>query len=71
MRCVPGKIVSGEGDTYSVLLYPNGKNREPDPPTSVTVTQLQIDPNSTIPEGTWALVVETGDGYAMQVPMWL
>jgi hypothetical protein len=66
---IPGEVVSGSGDTYTVTIYPNGLLGTTE---NVTVTQLQIDAGETIPAGTWAIVTQMGDGeYAMVVPVWL
>lgn len=68
-QTVPGKIISGIGDTYTVDLYPNGKNGSVG--ERVTVIQLQIDSAETIPADTWVSVMKTGSTYSMQVPVWL
>lgn len=66
---IPGTIVSGTGDTYLVSIPNSGvvggtKN--------VTVKQLQIDPDATIPVGTSVVVfIGTGGTYFMAVPVWL
>jgi hypothetical protein len=57
-----GEVVSGSGSTYTVDVEGVG---------NVTVTQLQIDGDETIPAGTMALVVQVGENYFMQVPVWL
>jgi hypothetical protein len=61
-----GTVQSGSGNSYSVALS-NG--------TTVTVTQLQIDPTDTIPAGTAVVVVGRQSGgqtiYEMQAPVWL
>jgi hypothetical protein len=73
---------SGEGGgsgrvDYEVDVYLDGLAKDPQ---SMTVTQLQIDPDDTIPEDTWVLVsvVNTKDdqgkpvaSFSMQVPVWL
>ncbi len=56
-----GSVVSGSGSTYKVNLG----NKV------VTVTQAQINADETIPAGTKALVLKSGNSYAMQVPVWL
>jgi hypothetical protein len=67
---VPGKVLSGgPGATYQVQLYPNGPSGGAG--DTVTCTQLQIDPNETIPAGTWAIVAKSNNAYYMQVPVWM
>lgn len=64
-----GVVVSGSGDTYVVDTYPGGVGGEA---LRVTVKQMQIASDATIPAGTACLVVEGSDGtFAMQVPVWL
>jgi hypothetical protein len=64
----PGKVLSGgPGATYKVAVYQSGLGGKP---TTVSVTQLQIDPAETIPAGTWAMVSQVGSSYYMQVPVW-
>lgn len=65
---VPGTILSGSGDTYSVEIYPNGLNDylnddldERDPNRiktkgTITAKHPQMDPESVIPVGTWVWV---------------
>jgi len=57
-----GRVLGGSGDTYQVLLS-NG--------SAVTATQLQIEASETIPVDTYAIVVQVGNAYFMQVPVWL
>lgn len=65
---IPGKVVSGSGDTYVMTLYPNGLSGDTE---TATVKQLQIASGSSIPADTWAVVSVSGDEYVMQVPVWL
>lgn len=65
---IPGLIESGTGDTYQVKLFPTNLSEFT---TTVEVKQLQIDENETIPIDTWVTVSKHGDGYIMQVPVWL
>jgi len=68
-NAVPGKILSGAGDVYTVEIYPDGRDALPQ---RVTVTQLDIDLLETIPPGVWAICVQTSDGqWWMQVPVWM
>lgn len=59
---IPGVVVSGSGEDYIVTIYPNGNEAaDPDDTTvqeskSVSVKQLQIDPEATIPAGAFAFV---------------
>lgn len=70
---IPGKVLSGEGDTYQVALYPKG----PDGPSQdVEVRQLMIAEGEIIPEDTWVMVSKLKNEadeteYFMQVPVWL
>jgi hypothetical protein len=65
---MPGKIVSGSGDTYQVELWPDGLKQKSE---IKEVKQLQISPNETIPIGTKMLVVKmNADEYFMQVPVY-
>jgi hypothetical protein len=75
---IPGRVVEGSADTYSVDLYENGWSQEPT--QRVTVQQLDIDPDDTVPAKTAVMVtfVTTKDSegntmksYYMQVPVWL
>lgn len=73
-----GKIVGGEADVYQVELYTAGITN---PATqTVTVNQLQIADEDSIPVNTWVIVVlntkteadgTTTQEYAMQVPIYL
>lgn len=62
----PGRVVSGTGSTYQVDIYPNGLGGEAE---RVSVTQMLIDEDETIPGGTPVLVVRSGANYYMQVPV--
>lgn len=53
-ECMPGKIVSGSGSTYTVTLYPDGLENAGFNQSGVR--QLQIDTNEIIPVDTWTLV---------------
>ena len=69
---VPGTIVSGSGDSYSVRVYPNGlntlggnylndglENRDVDNITTsgvITAKHPQMDAQAIIPSGTWVWV---------------
>jgi hypothetical protein len=74
----PGKIVEKESDNkYKVDVFPYGLNQQSVP---MTVKQLQIEKEDTIPPGTWVLVcvqsgtTKNGDRYdekTMQVSIWL
>jgi hypothetical protein len=68
---MPGMVTGGSGSTYQVTVYPEGLNGSSE---SVSVTQMSIDPNATIPPSTWTTVVKNGTGskasYAMMVPVW-
>lgn len=68
---MPGQITGGSGNTYQVDVYLNGLNGNK---KNVTVTQMSIDPNATIPTGTWTTVVQSGTksnlSYSMMVPVW-
>jgi hypothetical protein len=63
-----GVVVSGSGDTYQVDTYPQGLSA---PPVRRTVRQLQIAEGEAVPAGTFALVVQAGGEFYMQVPTWL
>lgn len=65
---IPGKVLSGGGQSYQVALYENGPAAAST--KTVTVTQLQLASGS-IPAGTWAIVAQTGTTFSMQVPVWL
>lgn len=66
---MPGQVVSGgPGSSYLVNVYSNGLAGGF---ITVSVTQLQIHEDATIPAGTWAIVVQAGGSYYMQVPIWL
>src|SRR5262245_5417038 len=78
--CIPGCVTAqASGQNYSVDLYENGPEQAST--RNVTVRQLQIHADDTIPAGTWALVCRqlvtdevTGDTeevFSMQVPIWL
>lgn len=61
----PGTVVSGSGSAYQVrITTPEGSK-------TVAVTQVQIATGATIPAGTGAVVVQVGEAYYMQVPVWL
>jgi hypothetical protein len=70
-----GKVVSGSGDTYTVQLYPAGK--EGTAGASVTVKVPQIASDDAIPADTWIAPVmryTDSDGvvhYQFQPPVWL
>lgn len=64
-NCFPGIVVGGSGSVYNVSITTSGGTK------TVSVTQLQIDPNEVIPPGTAALVVKVGGKYSMQVPVFL
>jgi hypothetical protein len=65
---IPGQVQSGgPGPSYQVAIYTAGLAGGF---IVVTVTQLQIDPDETIPVGTWALVTQAGANYYMNVPTW-
>lgn len=65
---VPGRILSGSGDTYSIEVYPNGLDdyldadlvdRDPDnirTRGTITAKHPQMDPQNIIPAGTWVWV---------------
>lgn len=64
----PGQIVEpGDGNNYSVNVFTNGLGS---PPTSKTVTQLQINSKNKLAIGTWVLVVELNNIFFMQAPVW-
>lgn len=65
---IPGIIRSGTGNSYLVDIYRNGY---PGSFSSVNVTQLQIDPNDTIPPGTFVMVSQFGQKFQMQAPVYL
>lgn len=63
---MPGKIVGGSSDTYTVMIYPRGRTNAG---TNVVVKQLQISVLDTIPAELWVWVVLELDGsYSMIVP---
>lgn len=75
-----GRIVSGEGDTYQVRLYPDGPTEDEELVAElevVEVKQLTIDPEDSIPPDTWwAPILQFTDEeglpyYRMQMPVWL
>jgi len=65
---VPGRILSGAGDTYSIEVYPNGLDdyladdlidRDPDNIRTkgiITAKHPQMDPQAVIPANTWVWV---------------
>lgn len=65
-----GVVQDGRGDTYEVLLYPNGPgSRAGD---TVTVKIPQIAPDEVIEPGTWLSAIgKYKDGYWCQPPVWL
>lgn len=65
----PGVVLSGgPGASYQVRIYPDGLSSAGE---VVSVTQLQIAADATVPAGTWAVVTQAGGSYYMQVPVWL
>lgn len=76
----PGQVVGNiDGNFYTVDLYENGTTQAST--DTVAVQQLQLDPDDTIPNGTWVQVstitsvnpttgVPTTD-YTMQIPIYL
>jgi hypothetical protein len=68
---MPGMVTGGSGSTYQATVYPEGLGGDS---LSVAVTQMSIDPDATIPAGTWTTVLKNGTGskasYSMQVPVW-
>lgn len=64
----PCQIVSGSGDTYTADLYASGTGAAST--STVTVTQLSIAEDETIPAGTWAIATLVGEDYYIQVPVW-
>lgn len=58
-------VVSGTDDTYTVAKIMADGSTE-----NVTATQMLIKSGTTIPAGTPAILVKTGDTYRMQVPIW-
>ena len=65
----PGQVQAKNADgTYSVILFDTNLTTFD---RTVNVTQLQIDPDETIPAGTWVVVAEHKSGFIMQVPVWL
>jgi hypothetical protein len=71
---MPGEVMgkstgeeAGAGDRYEVTVWPYGYTN---PSKVVNVTQLDIDPDSTIPTGTAVMVTRATDDWYMQVPVW-
>ena len=71
-----GKVQSGSGDTYQVVLYQNSPTGSPDA-DPVTVTVPMIDPSETINPDTWLSAIfefQDSDGnniYFCQPPVWM
>lgn len=67
----PGVVVSGgPGDTYDVEIFENGVTQAST--RTVSVKQLQIHADATIPAGSSAVVHLGPDGaFFMQVPVWI
>jgi hypothetical protein len=71
-----GRVTGGGGNTYAVQLYGHGSGHGPTHEVSATVPQ--IDPEESIPAGTWIAAVhrfvdpETGEvTYEFQPPVWM
>jgi hypothetical protein len=61
-------LAGGPGAGYTANVYPQGLAQ---PSQAVSVQQLQIAANDTIPAGTWTLATLGGDGnWYIQVPVW-
>jgi hypothetical protein len=67
-KSYPGRVVSGNGSSYVVTIFPNGTTREG---INVSATHPQIDPNEAIPAGTWGVVLKSGTEYTLFVPVWI
>ena len=65
-----GVVLDGQGDTYTVTIYPDGPSGAAG--KSVTVKVPQIADSEVIPAGTWlSAIVKYKDGYWCQPPVWI
>lgn len=60
------QITSGTGQSYLVDIFGDGPSN-PATDTSIAALQLQIDATDTIPAGTWAIAVQVGGNWYIQV----
>jgi hypothetical protein len=67
---VPGKVLSGSGESYSVALYGNGPASAPTSNASVIIPGVAA--GESIPEGTWVTVTELSDTLKVATaPLWM